>query len=183
MYSYSFPALACKTRWVNIRDNMRRKIRWREMPDNKRKRRQKGKYKYEDKLTFVLPFLKGNNYDTEQNLVRDEDLDDSLLEQVFIEDEQEQEEDEEEMETKPNLSDFIVMERNDEASFNDSPSISQEKTDSISVFLEAVGSTLRELNPYYLNQAKSRIFQVVQDCELQQIVNKGETPATSQGHV
>lgn len=45
-------------------------------------------------------------------------------------------------------------------------------TDPLDVFLMAIGSTLRKFNPFYLNQAKSKIFQICQDYELQQITDK-----------
>lgn len=47
-------------------------------------------------------------------------------------------------------------------------------SDPIDVFLMTIGITLKKLNPYYLNQAKTNIFQVVQDFELKQIVSEQE---------
>lgn len=94
-----------------------------------------------------------------------------------------------ELDVKPDISELFNSENNSEDAGASSlkarmspgkrcaVSTSQEKpVDPIGVFLEAVDSTLRGLNPYYLNVAKSKIFQVVQDCELQQMVNKGDPP-------
>lgn len=50
---------------------------------------------------------------------------------------------------------------------------------SISHFLNTIGSTLRQLSPYYLNQAKTKIFQIAQEYELAQIVEKEGRPSTS----
>ncbi|CAD0206356.1 unnamed protein product [Chrysodeixis includens] len=50
-------------------------------------------------------------------------------------------------------------------------------SNSISIFLGSLESTLRTFNPYYLNQAKTRVFQVVQDVEFLQIFeNNNLTP-------
>ncbi|KAF5274914.1 hypothetical protein FQR65_LT16837 [Abscondita terminalis] len=43
------------------------------------------------------------------------------------------------------------------------------KVDSVDAFLTGIGSTLKTLSPYYLNLAKSEIFQTVQKYELQMI--------------
>ncbi|CAD0193914.1 unnamed protein product [Chrysodeixis includens] len=46
--------------------------------------------------------------------------------------------------------------------------------DSISIFVSTLESTLRTFNPYYLNQAKTRLFQVVQDVEFLQLSENRE---------
>lgn len=45
-------------------------------------------------------------------------------------------------------------------------------TDPVDSFLLSIGSTLKTFSPYHLNVAKSKIFAVVQDHDLQQIVEK-----------
>ncbi|XP_049874262.1 uncharacterized protein LOC126372503 [Pectinophora gossypiella] len=178
------PAIACKNRWINIRDNMRRKIREREKFSNQpwRKNQSKYKYKYEDELAFLIPFFRNINVEggcsEEADDYADNENSGVESEKVFFDNDYSTED---VLDVKPNVSNFVLVnKRQDEfinnASF-DNVSTSQERPlDPVAVFLEAIGSTLRELNPFYLNQAKTRIFQVVQDCELQQIVNKGEQP-------
>lgn len=153
------------------------------------------KYKYEDELSFILPFFKGvvqeSNEDAAyENICEYNEVDKSPEMQmaVFIQSDTQFETDE--LDVKPDMSMFDSdMDNSEDTCASTSKtgmiadkccgavSTSQEKAvDPIGVFLEAVDSTLRGLNPYYLNVAKSKIFQVVQDCELQQIVNKGNPP-------
>jgi len=42
----------------------------------------------------------------------------------------------------------------------------------VDAFLSGIGATLKTLDPYNLNLAKSRIFNIVQDIELNQILHK-----------
>lgn len=188
-------ALSCKTRWVNIRDNLRRKIRERERKPCDTQPRN-FKYKYEDELSFILPFFKGILQETNEDAAYEDiseynnEVDDfsEMKMSVFIHSDTQSETDQ--LDVKPEISqlfDSDVDNREDVCASSSKTcttvrkrgavSTSQEKlVDPIGVFLEAVDSTLRVLNPYYLNVAKSKIFQVVQDCELQQILNKGEPP-------
>lgn len=178
---------------MNIRDNLRRKIREREKKDA---RHRNFKYKYEDELSFILPFFKGslqesNEYASYEDISEyNDEADDSseMKMSVFIDSDTQFETDQ--LDVKPDMSqlfDSDLPSNSEDASSSKTctsvgkccgaVSTSQEKAvDPIGVFLEAVDSTLRGLNPYYLNVAKSKIFQVVQDCELQQIVNKGDPP-------
>lgn len=55
----------------------------------------------------------------------------------------------------------------------------EEEYDGVDTFLMSIGSTLRQLKPYYRNQVKSKIFQVVQEYELQQIVETEGHPSSS----
>ncbi|XP_022190688.1 uncharacterized protein LOC111049004 [Nilaparvata lugens] len=47
--------------------------------------------------------------------------------------------------------------------------ISGKKQDLIDVFLLGIGATLRSFNPYHLNVAKQKIFNIVSDLEMEQI--------------
>jgi len=44
------------------------------------------------------------------------------------------------------------------------------KTDPVDAFLLGIGSTMKTFDPYFLNLAKSKIFNIVQDMEIQQIM-------------
>ncbi|XP_021197530.2 uncharacterized protein LOC110381505 [Helicoverpa armigera] len=165
------PALVCKSRWINIRDMMRRKIRDRLRNPNAHSY----KYKYEDELGFMIPYFKesaGAPPASEEytEFLEDEACEVEMPAEVFVD---ETLDFEEPRETKP-----IFRKRQEEANtsreFSESMFQELSPTDPLDVFLLTIGSTLRKFSPYYLNQAKSKIFQVVQDYELQQIVNKDD---------
>lgn len=48
----------------------------------------------------------------------------------------------------------------------------KKKTDPVDAFLLGIGSTMKTFDPYFLNLAKSKIFNIVQDMEMQQIMRK-----------
>lgn len=148
-------------------------------------------------MSFILPFFKGVIQESNEDAAyedtceyNDEVYDSSEMKMsVFIHNDTQLETDQ--LDVKPDMSQLFDsdVDNSVDACASSSKtcttvgkccgavSTSQEKpVDTIGVFLEAVDSTLRCLNPYYLNVAKSKIFQVVQDCELQQIVNKGDPP-------
>lgn len=56
-------------------------------------------------------------------------------------------------------------------------------SDPVDAFLLSIGATLKTFTPYHLNLAKSKIFAVVQEHDLQQIVQKGRSEGTSQDTV
>lgn len=45
-------------------------------------------------------------------------------------------------------------------------------SDPVDAFLLSIGATLKKFSPYHLNLAKSKIFHIVQEHDLQQIVEK-----------
>lgn len=49
--------------------------------------------------------------------------------------------------------------------------------DPVDVFLKGIGATLKKFDPYFLNLAKSRIFNTVQDIEMSNILNKQQSCA------
>ncbi|CAH1643823.1 unnamed protein product [Spodoptera littoralis] len=61
--------------------------------------------------------------------------------------------------------------------FNESMTTELDASDSVDAFLLSIGSTLKTFSPYHLNLAKSKIFAVVQDHDLQQIVER-QKPST-----
>lgn len=75
-------------------------------------------------------------------------------------------EEEEEEEIKPETS-----------VFTESVAVPQEldPTDPVDAFLLSIGATLKTFNPYHLNLAKSKIFAVVQEHDLQQIVQRRDS--------
>ncbi|XP_063370307.1 uncharacterized protein LOC134658552 [Cydia amplana] len=153
----------CKARWINIRDMMRRKIRERLRNPQHRSYN----YKYEEEMSFMIPYFKDSNTSNEEYtdfIEEDTPCDEISPSDVFADVESYQPK-----ESKPVISNMKPKE--------DFPNQYQDlnPTDPIDVFLITIGSTLRRFSPYYLNQAKSKIFQVVQDYELQQIMNKDDS--------
>lgn len=61
--------------------------------------------------------------------------------------------------------------------FTESVAVPQEldPTDPVDAFLLSIGATLKTFNPYHLNLAKSKIFAVVQEHDLQQIVQRRDS--------
>ncbi|XP_034836768.1 uncharacterized protein [Maniola hyperantus] len=170
------PPQVAKQRWINIRDMMRRKIKDRLRNPNHRSYN----YKYEEEMSFMLPYFKEttSNPNDEYSDFFDDSACEVDLPTEFSEQTSFNRTEADPRDIKPN---FTCKNRIEDTFSNESRNeFSQElnPTDPIDVFLITVGSTLRKFSPYYLNQAKSKIFQVVQDYELQQIVDKDQ-PSTS----
>lgn len=148
---------------------MRRKLRDRHRNPNQHSY----KYKYEDELVFMMPYFKEVSTSTNEeyaDFLEDEACEVEMPSEVFVD---EALDFEEVRETKP-----IFRKRTEDANTSREcaePMLQElNPADPLDVFLLTIGTTLRKFSPYYLNQAKSKIFQVVQDYELQQIVNKDD---------
>ncbi|XP_073958981.1 uncharacterized protein [Choristoneura fumiferana] len=161
----------CKARWINIRDMMRRKIRERLRNPSHRSYN----YKYEEEMSFMIPYFKdssSNNEEFADYIDEDTTCEVAMTSDVFTD--ALPEEFREPKECKPNISGMKSKDDINQTTYQD-----LNPADPIDVFLITIGSTLRRFSPYYLNQAKSKIFQVVQDYELQQIMNKDDHAAAS----
>ncbi|XP_052753566.1 uncharacterized protein LOC128201238 [Galleria mellonella] len=174
------PGQVCKSRWINIRDMMRRKVKERLRNPHHRIYN----YKYEEELAFMLPYFKepASNTSEEYPDFLDEETGQltevEMPSTVFVDENEYDSTDTKEVKLN-------VRRRNQEGSGskeNDTVYTELNPTDPIDVFLITVGTTLRKFSPYYLNQAKSKIFQVVQDYELEQIVNKDAQTDTGGGN-
>ncbi|XP_059047742.1 uncharacterized protein LOC131843150 [Achroia grisella] len=173
------PGQVCKSRWINIRDMMRRKVKERLRNPNHRIYN----YKYEEELAFMLPFFKEPNTSSNDHEEYPDFLDEETgqlteveMPSVFV--------NENEVYDAADTKEIklTVRRRNQEEpgkEFNETVYTELNPADPIDVFLITIGTTLRKFSPYYLNQAKTKIFQVVQDYELQQIVSKEDQPAGS----
>ncbi|KAM3956907.1 uncharacterized protein ACR2FA_009102 [Aphomia sociella] len=167
----------CKSRWINIRDMMRRKVKERLRNPHHRVYN----YKYEEELSFMLPFFKepaSNTSDEYPDFLDEETGQLTEVEmptEVFLNENEAYDSDTKEIKLnvrRRNQDDGTTSKEFSEGLYAD-----LNPTDPIDVFLITIGTTLKKFTPYYLNQAKSKIFQVVQDYELQQIVNKEDQPA------
>ncbi|XP_045456603.1 uncharacterized protein LOC123666537 [Melitaea cinxia] len=172
--SLNRPAQICKTRWVNIRDIMRRKIKDRLRNPNQRSYN----YKYEDELAWLLPYFKISNLNStnEEYAAFFDETNDCSVEIADAFENETGEYCHEEREIKPNIS---FRKRSEDSGTYGKEFQELNPADPLDVFLITIGSTLRKFSPYYLNQAKSKIFQAVQDYELQQMVNKDDQPSSS----
>ncbi|XP_053619008.1 uncharacterized protein LOC128680166 [Plodia interpunctella] len=160
------PSQMCRSRWVNMRDMMRKRVKERvRNPSNNRP------YKYEDELSFLFPYFKDitSSEDSKYSEYYEEETDIDMPNDMFVE------------YNKDRLLTMPVTNENRNESASNFEALSQElsATDPLDVFLITIGTTLRKFTPYYLNQAKSKIFQVVQDYELQQIVDKDDKAGLS----
>lgn len=114
-------------------------------------------------MSFMLPFFKESTSTNEEYAdFMDEAEQCNMMSEVF----DEAFERSEASEVKPNLT-YRPKRQEDNYECQE-----LNPADPLDVFLITIGATLRKFSPYHLNQAKSKIFQVVQDYELQQIVNK-----------
>lgn len=141
------------------------------------------KYKYEEELSFMTPYFKepissGSTAEEYAGFLEDDACEVEMPSEVFVD---EALDFDEPRETKPILRKRQQDDGNSSREFSEAMFQELSPTDPLDVFLLTIGSTLRKFSPYYLNQAKSKIFQVVQDYELQQIVNKDGQAGSSDG--
>lgn len=198
--TFLFAAAECKTRWINIRDINRRIIR--KVLQNPG--RNVKMYKYFHELAFMRPFYKdlmiqsadfGVFDDANKNCKQedDDDEDDALIGDDSSDD---SEYNRPILKKRKSLKSSIITKRRkirDEqfvtveietpgpSSPHDTSNQAEslDPTDKIDSFLLSIGATLKSFTPYHLNMAKTKIFAVVQEHELQQIVSKqgGSTDA------
>lgn len=169
-----------------MRDMLRRKIRERLLNPSQRRYN----YKYETELEFMIPFYKesvAENLNNQEDYTEFFDADEENITSYNVEESsvgiyESDHEISDPKDVKPTLP-INKRKRTEELEvtslINDAvESVSQElnPTDPLDGFLLTIGATLRTLTPYYLNQAKSKIFAVVQEYELKQIVDKGGHP-------
>ncbi|XP_038219161.1 uncharacterized protein LOC119837586 [Zerene cesonia] len=156
------PAADCKTRWVHIRDAYRRLLRL------SQKRGQHREYKYENSMSFMRQYFKDVNF------VGDPCDDAVNYECDFA---TESEHSAEPLKKKRKMKkirkrEFVDVHEFETVSFNDASEF--DTSDSIDAFLLSIGATLKTFSPYHLNIAKTKIFSIVQEHDLQQIVQQQE---------
>ncbi|XP_013192561.1 uncharacterized protein LOC106136529 [Amyelois transitella] len=189
------PAADCKLRWINIRDVNRRILRKKLITPQNRGRL----YKYENELTFMRPFYRDVNIQScefesddksEQNWNDDNDngIDDTAMMDENNDSDEMEKPVKKEVRTKKKCSKrkkkrtYEEEDDDDEedelpiaASINETTATTTEgfdPADPVDAFLISIGATLKTFTPYHLNLAKSKIFAVVQEHDLQQIVQK-----------
>ncbi|KAM3956912.1 uncharacterized protein ACR2FA_009110 [Aphomia sociella] len=176
------PASDCKVRWINIRDVNRRIIRKSLRNPGSHNRL----YKYEAELSFMRPFYRDiqiQNCEFESDDKSEKHWNGDECEDEQIEGPNESyDSDESTKKVKPKVSKSSKKKKKknyeDEvkpttSTFNETTAASDfDSSDPVDAFLLSIGATLKTFSPYHLNLAKSKIFAVVQEHDLQQIVQK-----------
>ncbi|PZC72481.1 hypothetical protein B5X24_HaOG211105 [Helicoverpa armigera] len=180
----------CKIRWVNIRD-VHRRILKKNLSDPVHPPR---RYKYDNEMEFMKSFYKDvvilsmdDDDDDDDDDEQSDDWQKSITETTGVGAGPEDDEDED-LETVPKKKAKAAKPRSkkkkevNQSTFEEvnqtMPSFSEaqpselDPSDPVDAFLLSIGSTLKTFSPYHLNVAKSKIFAVVQDHDLQQIVEK-----------
>ncbi|XP_032524939.1 uncharacterized protein LOC116775976 [Danaus plexippus] len=174
-------AADCKVRWINIRDVYRRILRKNLEPTGLRPKM----YKYENEVSFLRPFFKdvsiqNEEYDTDERS-NDQGNDDCGDEPPMDSDNSEgpihkakiKRSCKSSSKKKKKKKTFEEVDPMSAATFADgAPPSEFDASDPVDAFLLSIGATLKTFSPYHLNLAKSKIFSVVQEHDLQQIVQK-----------
>lgn len=190
---------AAKARWNNIRDNYRKSKRRSLNVSGELVSNAKG-YKYSEHLKFLDEYFhdrrsvlkKHNNYNHEGvetvDVAYSDDIDNVHISQDTILDGKEFNESEVELSHKrslPGLGNTSAAKRKQLSqskitsslplmsyfTIDDSESIQDRAVDA---FLAGISPTLKSLNPYLLNIAKSKIFNIVQHYEMEMILGQNE---------
>lgn len=197
-------AITCKTRWNNIRDNYRKSLKKRVTRSGLTGQLRNMRYKYENQLTFLLPFIRerdsnhsgpireGDEMSTVEETPPPVKRDDNHGLQTRPADNSEVTEDEtnrygEEQTARneqprreipiENDSGLIIPELtswNYPAENNDLrlQVAASSQSHSVDAFLASIAPTLKSLSPYHLNITKTKIFSIVQEVEMVQIVKR-----------
>lgn len=172
------PAADCKVRWINIRDVYRRILKKKFLTGKSLR-----KYKYENELTFLKPHYRdvvlaeyaeredewNDSHDNEP--LRNNDNDESYH-SGDSEGEKKVLKPKKRRKSKKKHETFVDVEVKPSGSSFDNSNHDLDPSDAVDAFLISIGATLKTFSPYHLNLAKSKIFAVVQEHDLQQIVQK-----------
>ncbi|XP_026761274.2 uncharacterized protein LOC113520207 [Galleria mellonella] len=175
------PAADCKVRWINIRDVNRRIIRKSLQNPGPHNRL----YKYESQLSFMRPFYRDiliQNTEFESDDKSDKDWNTEECDQQMNCSNESDDSDYSIKKTKNKVSkgskkkkkrSYEQEEKPATSNFSETTMASDfDPSDPVDAFLLSIGATLKTFSPYHLNLAKSKIFTVVQEHDLQQIVQK-----------
>ncbi|XP_034836693.1 uncharacterized protein [Maniola hyperantus] len=177
----------CKVRWIHIRDVYRRTLRKGIESGQQRPKL----YKYENEISFLRPYYKDVSIqldefesDDRSNQGNDDCGDEGVIESNNSDDDSS----EFLMDRKPKIirSKSSAKKKKRRKRFTETivdpmststfsePTIPTEfeSSDPVDAFLLSIGATLKTFSPYHLNLAKSKIFSIVQEHDLQQIVQK-----------
>ncbi|XP_011881772.1 PREDICTED: uncharacterized protein LOC105569709 [Vollenhovia emeryi] len=196
-------AITCKTRWNNIRDNYRKSLKKRVARSGLTGQPKNMRYRYENQLTFLLPFIKERDPNHSGPIREGDEVPPTAEETPPV-----RRDDDRDLQTRPagnpevtedaanrsygeeltarneqpkrevlieDDSLFIpeLTSTNDPAESNDlGLQIASSLSHSVDAFLAGIAPTLKSLSPYYLNITKTKIFSIVQEVEMIQIVKR-----------
>lgn len=191
----------CKKKWFQIRDHMRKTLKKRKTLTGQAARF-RHKYRYEDALEFLLPHLRRRDsikdifgedgdefndesmclgYSQEQEIKEEPDENSNLPEETFAPHRTPSPETSSSSEGKERNT-FTEPEESMEAQLLAyilaEKQLEKEKLKNevnchpVDAFLAAITPSLKTLNPLLLNQAKGRIFAVVQEFEMKQLTEE-----------
>ncbi|XP_049881563.1 uncharacterized protein LOC126377788 [Pectinophora gossypiella] len=172
------PAADCKVRWIHIRD-VHRRILKKYLNNSGQKQKP---YKYESALTFMRHYYKDmslpqeefesdDNNDNDDQVEKDgsdEATTDSDVSTKPVKKKQAKKAKPNKKKKKINVKTELNSPQPSSLDNVGEPEL--DPRDPIDAFLLSIGATLKSFTPYHLNLAKSKIFSVVQEHELQQIV-------------
>ncbi|XP_013148918.1 PREDICTED: uncharacterized protein LOC106111395 [Papilio polytes] len=170
------PAAKCKVRWNHIRLVFRRILK-KPVSDSEPPK----VYKYEKQLAFIRPLFKDITAPTIDYESDTDVKDDTVNDRYDDESRSEIEDTPQKKIIKRRIPKPITkakMKRYEEEKMSVSPSevttpaCDFDRSDPVDAFLLSVGATLKTFSPYHLNIAKTKIFNVVQEHDLQQIWEK-----------
>ncbi|KPI95247.1 PREDICTED: transcription factor Adf-1-like [Papilio xuthus] len=172
------PAADCKVRWINIRDVYRRILKKKISDSEPRKR-----YKYENELAFMRPFFKEVRapiFDYESDTNNEQVSNDCYDEGPPSDTEDDtpitklKRKKSSKSNSKKKKANRYEEEEQMSVSLSEvtTPVCDFDRSDPVDSFLLSIGATLKTFSPYHLNIAKTKIFNVVQEHDLQQIVEK-----------
>lgn len=145
--------MACKNKWLNLRDQYRRTVRKQKIADSQGIK--KKKWRFEDDMTFLIPFLreKTTNPDSFHTKIESDEAECDDSEQILTFDE----EGDETMLTSSKIID-------DFSQFNEPK---PKETTPLDAFFVAMAETVKTFTPIYQNIAKKRIFNIVSGIEME----------------
>lgn len=184
-------AQTCKSRWNNIRDNYRKSLKKISTRSGQSSKKVKF-YKFSEQLEFLNTFFKERHASIEN---QDEDIAEEHDKEEFVENQTEN------MEEISMVKDHRVIPVSHKIGLHigqQSRNLSKNKAsptkkascerlqyllgnksnqstsviDPVDTFLAGIGSTLKTLNPYFLNLAKTEIFNTVQKYEMKMITTQ-----------
>jgi hypothetical protein len=191
---------ACKHRWFNLRDQCRRAIKNKRTTSGKASVKNK-KWKFEDEMAFLNLYFQErgtltNIHDANENNSSNngsETMDLERVERIKNEKEVGEKVKPEEWLGVSNTTTFRASSKAKEAPKGSSDNtssltmnyileknhhISQSK-DTVDLFFSSIAATVKSFKPYYQNIAKSRIFAIVSELEMEQIMKNHQRSGSS----
>ncbi|XP_044739192.1 uncharacterized protein LOC123300651 [Chrysoperla carnea] len=188
--------MTCKKNWVNLRDSFRRNIRNKRHNKNSNGSEKLRAWKYEEQMEFLIPHFQDTKtsslpkitdnvssddvYESYENDLENEAL---FTNPLKIEGSDDENEDTKRRKYEINIEEMgnVLCSQDIENSIIykrsklDPINIQQDPLD---LFFISIAATVKNFSLYHQNIAKSKIFQIVSEIEMQQILNGNQTQET-----